>query len=215
MDFLMMLVDFILRIDEHLVVLVAQYGLWIYAILFLIVFCETGFVVTPFLPGDSLLFAAGALAAMGEMDIIHLGLVLFAAAVMGDNVNYWIGRFVGPKVFAWENSRFFNRKSFEAAHGFFEKHGAKALIMARFMPIFRTFAPFSAGVASMEWRKFFLVSVLGGLLWVGSLTQAGYWFGTMPVVKSNLEIVILGIIVVSLLPGIIAFVRHKMAAAKA
>lgn len=137
MDMVMMLVDFVLHIDRHLADLVAQYGLWIYGILFLIVFCETGLVVTPFLPGDSLLFAAGAIAAAGGMDIATVCAVLLAAAVLGDNTNYWIGRVIGPKVFAWENSRFFNRKGFDAAHAFFQKHGAKALVIARFMPIDR------------------------------------------------------------------------------
>ncbi len=210
MDIIYFLIDFILHIDQHLADLVAQYGVWIYGILFLIVFCETGFVVTPFLPGDSLLFAAGALAAMGNMDIATLCAVLLAAAVLGDNVNYGVGRLIGPRVFQWENSRLFNRKGFEAAHAFFEKHGAKALILARFMPIVRTFAPFTAGVAAMTWIRFITISFLGGSLWVGLLTLAGFWFGTLPVVQKNLEVVLLGIIFVSLLPGLIAFARHKL-----
>jgi len=207
----MMLVDFVLHIDRHLADLVAQYGLWIYGILFLIVFCETGLVVTPFLPGDSLLFAAGAIAAAGGMDIATVCAVLLAAAVLGDNTNYWIGRVIGPKVFAWENSRFFNRKGFDAAHAFFQKHGAKALVIARFMPIVRTFAPFTAGVANMVWLRFLVVSVLGGCLWIGLLTLAGFWFGNIPVVKANLEWVLLAIIALSLLPGGIAFLRHRSA----
>ena len=153
MDMIHQFIDVVLHLDTHLQAWSAAYGLWIYAILFLIVFCETGLIVTPFLPGDSLLFAAGALAAIGGTDITLTSVVLLVAAVAGDNLNYAIGRQVGQRVFAWENSRFFNRKGFEAAHAFFEKHGAKALVLARFMPIVRTFMPFTAGVASMTWPR--------------------------------------------------------------
>lgn len=208
-DYLYQFIDIVLHLDQHLATWSAAYGPWIYAILFLIVFCETGLVVTPFLPGDSLLFAAGALAAIGSTDIPFTMLVLFSAAVLGDNLNYWIGRKVGPRVFAWEDSRFFNKQGFEQAHAFFEKHGAKALILARFMPIVRTFMPFIAGVAHMTWIRFLVVSIVGGAIWVVSLTQAGYWLGNIPVVKSNIEFVIIGIIVVSLMPGVVAFVRMK------
>lgn len=208
MDLITFFFDFILHIDAHMAVLVADYGVYIYAILFLIVFCETGLVVTPFLPGDSLLFVVGALSATGAMDIYTSTATLLAAAIIGDNVNYWIGRQVGPRVFKWENSRFFNRESFNKVHTFFEKHGAKALVMARFAPIFRTFMPFTAGVAAMTYRRFLPIDILGGVLWVGSITQAGFWFGNIPLVKDNLEIVILGIIVVSLLPAMIAGVQH-------
>lgn len=211
MDMIHQFIDVVLHLDTHLQAWSAAYGLWIYAILFLIVFCETGLIVTPFLPGDSLLFAAGALAAIGGTDITLTSVVLLVAAVAGDNLNYAIGRQVGQRVFAWENSRFFNRKGFEAAHAFFEKHGAKALVLARFMPIVRTFMPFTAGVASMTWPRFFAVSCFGGLIWVASLTQAGYWMGNIPVVKENIELVIIGIIVVSLLPGLIAFIRLRLA----
>ncbi len=208
MDFIAFLIDFILHIDAHLSALVLEYGVYIYAILFLIVFCETGLVVTPFLPGDSLLFVVGALAATGAMDIYTATVTLVAAAIIGDNVNYWIGRQIGQRVFSWKNGRFFNRDSFNKAHAFFEKHGAKALIMARFVAIFRTFMPFTAGVAAMTYRRFLLVDVLGGLLWVISLTQLGYWFGNIPVIKENLEIVLLAIIVISLIPAALALLQR-------
>lgn len=210
MEYIQQFIDVVLNLDQYLEAWSVAYGPWIYAILFLIVFCETGLVVTPFLPGDSLLFAAGALAALATgTDITMTTLVLFSAAVLGDNLNYWIGRKVGPRVFAWENSRFFNKKGFEAANSFFEKHGAKALILARFMPIARTFMPFTAGVSSMTYIRFLMVSIIGGAIWVVSLTQAGYWLGNIPVVKKNIEVVIIGIIVVSLMPGVIAFLRFK------
>jgi len=216
MEYIQQFIDIILNLDQHLEAWSVAYGPWIYAILFLIVFCETGLVVTPFLPGDSLLFAAGALAALATgTDITITMLVLFSAAVLGDTLNYWVGRYIGPKVFAWENSRFFNKKGFEAANGFFLKHGAKALILARFMPIVRTFMPFTAGVAGMPFPRFLAVSIIGGVIWVVSLTQAGYWLGNIPVVKQNIEVVIIGIIVVSLMPGVIAFARMKMAAGRA
>jgi membrane-associated protein len=208
MDLITFLIDFILHIDTHLSALVLEYGAYIYAILFLIVFCETGLVVTPFLPGDSLLFVVGALAATGAMDITTATLTLAAAAIIGDNVNYWIGRQIGQRVFNWKNSRFFNRDSFNKAHAFFEKHGAKALVMARFVAIFRTFMPFTAGVAAMTYQRFLLVDILGGLLWVVSLTQLGYWFGNIPVIKENLEIVLLAIIVISLIPAALALLQR-------
>lgn len=212
MDLLMQFIDVILHLDQHLEAWSAAYGVWIYAILFLIIFCETGLVVTPFLPGDSLLFAAGALAAMGGTDITLTMLVIFSAAVIGDNVNYWIGRYIGPKVFGWENSRFFNKKALILTQSYFEKYGTKTLVMGRFIPLVRTFAPFTAGVGQMHYPKFLTVSILGGLLWVGLLTQAGYWLGNIPVVKSNIEFVVIGIIVVSLLPAVFTFVQARMAA---
>lgn len=209
MDLIHFFIDFILHLDAHLPELVAQYGPWIYAILFAIVFCETGLVVTPFLPGDSLLFVAGTVAAAGDMNMAYLTLALYGAAVLGDNLNYWIGRVVGPRVFAWENSRFFNRKGFEKAHSFFEKYGAKALIMARFMPLVRTFMPFTAGVAKMSYGRFMMASVAGGALWVIGLTQAGYHLAQFDFIKKNLSAVILLIIIISLLPGIIAYFRAR------
>jgi membrane-associated protein len=193
--------------------LVAQYGAWVYAILFAIVFCETGLVVTPFLPGDSLLFVAGALAAAGGMQIGLLIVLLVMAAVLGDAVNYAVGAWFGPKVFRWENSRFFNRSAFDRTHAFYEKHGGKTVIIARFMPLIRTFAPFVAGVARMRYARFAMFNVSGALLWVLSLTLAGYWFGNLPWVKQNLTLVILAIIAISLAPVAVAWVRSKVSGA--
>ena len=200
MDLLLQLVDFVLHLDVHLADLVARYGILIYVILFAIIFCETGLVVTPFLPGDSLLFAAGALAAVGSMDPWLLGIVLFVAAVLGNTSNYWIGRYVGPKVFQWENSRWFNRGALDKTHAFYDKYGPIALTIARFMPIVRTFAPFVAGVGAMSHTTFQIYSVLGGFLWVVLFVAAGYFFGNIPFVKSNLALIMIGVIVVSLLP---------------
>ncbi|GAA5183632.1 DedA family protein [Niveibacterium umoris] len=211
MELLLPFIDIVLHLDKHLAVMVGQYGPWIYAILFLIVFCETGLVVTPFLPGDSLLFVAGALAATGGMDIALLSGSLFLAAVLGDNCNYWIGRAIGPRVFRWENSRLFNRRAFDSTHAYFEKHGGKTIIIARFMPLARTFAPFVAGVARMTYSRFLPLDLFGGALWIFSLTLAGYWFGNIAWVKANLSFVIVGIIVLSLLPAIVAYVRSRVA----
>ncbi len=214
MELLAQFIDIVLHLDKHLEVLLAQYGTWIYAILFLIIFCETGLVVTPFLPGDSLLFVAGALAAMGGMDIWVLVAVLWSAAVIGDNTNYWIGHTVGPKVFRWEQSRLFNKAAFEKTHAFYEKHGGKMLLVARFLPLVRTFAPFVAGVARMTYPRFFVVDFLGGAVWVFSLTLGGYFFGNLPFIKNNLSAVILGIIGISLLPLAVGYLRHRAAAAR-
>lgn len=220
MEILAQFIDIILHLDKHLALLVAQYGVWIYAILFLIVFCETGLVVTPFLPGDSLLFVAGALAAEGigggGMDIRILIAVLLSAAVLGDNVNYWIGRWVGGHILRWgEGSRFFNRAAYDKTHAFYERYGPATMTMARFVPLVRTFAPFVAGVARMNYARFFPFDLLGAVLWVFSLTLLGYWFGNLPVVKSNLSLVIVGIIVVSVLPVAIGWWRERRAAAQA
>ncbi len=200
MDLLLQLVQFVLHLDVHLADLVAHYGVVIYAILFAIVFCETGLVVTPFLPGDSLLFAAGALAAVGSMDPWVLGIVLAIAAILGNTSNYWIGRYIGPRVFQWEGSRWFNRRALDQAHAFYERYGPVALTIARFMPIVRTFAPFVAGVGSMRHATFQFYSALGGVLWVAIFIALGYFFGNIPVVKSNLAFVMAGVVVVSLLP---------------
>lgn len=200
MDLLLHLVQFVLHLDVHLTELVARYGVLIYAILFAIVFCETGLVVTPFLPGDSLLFTAGALAAVGSMDPWILGIVLLVAAVLGNTSNYWIGRYIGPRVFHWENSRWFNRRALDEAHAFYDKHGPVALTIARFIPIVRTFAPFVAGVGAMRHATFQWYSVIGGVLWVAGFLALGYFFGNIPVVKANLALVMVGVIVVSLLP---------------
>lgn len=202
MEILAYFIDIVLHLDKHLALLVQQYGLWIYGILFVIVFAETGFVVTPFLPGDSLLFVAGALAALGEggMDIWTLNAVLLTAAISGNTLNYQIGRFLGPKVFHWENSRLFNKAALEKTHAFYEKHGGKTLIIARFLPIIRTFAPFVAGIGTMSYARFSLFNLIGALAWVVSLTAAGYFFGNLLWVKQNLSLVILAIIGLSLLP---------------
>ena len=209
MDLLLQFVDIVLHLDKHLAVLVQDYGPWIYAILFVIVFSETGFVVTPFLPGDSLLFVAGALAALGGMDIFLLMGTLIAAAVMGNQVNYHIGRFIGPKVFQWEDSRFFNKAALKKTHAFYEKHGGKAVVISRFLPLFRTFVPFVAGVGTMGYATFTLFNIAGAVLWVVSLSLVGYWFGNEPWVKQNLSAVIVGIIVVSLIPVVIGWWQHR------
>jgi membrane-associated protein len=201
--------DLVLHLDRHLASLVQQYGTWIYAILFVIIFCETGLVVFPFLPGDSLLFVAGAAAFSGGMDIVTLCSVLFAAAILGDNLNYWIGHAVGPRAFRWEQSRFFNKAAMLKTHAFYEEHGGKIVIIARFLPLARTFAPFVAGIGRMTYPRFFAFDFVGGVLWVGSLTLAGYWFGNQPLIRDNLSLVILGIVVVSLLPGIVGLINHR------
>ncbi|MCX8086001.1 MAG: DedA family protein [Rhodocyclaceae bacterium] len=219
MELLTQFFDIVLHLDKHLALLVAEYGVWIYAILFLIVFCETGLVVTPFLPGDSLLFVAGALAAEGVggggITIGTLIAVLLTAAVLGDNVNYWIGRWVGGHILRWgEGSRFFNRAAYEKTHAFYERHGALTMMIARFVPLVRTFAPFVAGVARMDYARYFVFDFLGAVLWVGSLTLAGYWFGNLPLVKNNLSLVIVGIILVSVLPIAVGWLRQRLAAAR-
>ncbi|MGA9962537.1 MAG: DedA family protein [Azonexus sp.] len=213
MELLTQFIDIVLHLDKHLAILVQQYGLWIYGILFVIIFSETGFVVTPFLPGDSLLFVAGALAAIGEggMDIVTLIGVLTLAAVLGNTVNYHVGRFLGPKVFHWENSRFFNRDALVKTHAFYEKHGGKTLVISRFLPLFRTFAPFVAGIGAMSYAKFTMFNLIGALAWVVSLCLAGYWLGNMPWVKANLTLIIIGIIIVSLVPVAVGWLKHRAA----
>lgn len=216
MDFIRFVIDFILHIDVHLAELVADYGVWVYAILFLILFCETGLVVTPFLPGDSLLFVAGALASLETNDInVHLMVVLMLiAAILGDAVNYTIGRLFGDRLFSNPDSKIFRRSYLDKTHAFYEKHGGKTIILARFVPIVRTFAPFVAGMGHMSYRQFALYNVTGALLWVLSFTYAGYFFGTIPMIQENLKLLIVGIIVVSILPGVIEVIRHRRAAAK-
>jgi membrane-associated protein len=208
MEFLQHLADFILHIDRHLVDLCAMYGMWIYAILFFIVFCETGLVVTPFLPGDSLLFAIGSLAAIGAMQVEYAIPLLISAALTGDNTNYWIGRKIGPKVFSQEKSRFFNKEYLERTHRFYDKHGRITVILARFLPIIRTFAPFVAGIGRMTYRTFLLFSVIGALLWVNLFILAGYFFGNMPLIKQNFSIVIIALILIPGIPALVEFVRH-------
>lgn len=200
MDVLTFLIDFILHVDQHLAQFVHAYGVWVYALLFLIIFTETGVVVMPFLPGDSLLFVVGALCGAGLMDLTAAMAVLLVAAILGDQTNYLIGRHIGPKVFKWEQSRFFNKRAFDAAHAFYEKHGGITIILARFMPFVRTFAPFVAGVAEMSRGKFSLYNIVGALIWVVGLTLAGYLFGNLPWVQTHLSKIIWAMI---LIPGLI------------
>ncbi|MDK4525340.1 DedA family protein [Kingella kingae] len=206
------IIDFILHIDQHLVALTAQYGAWLYAILFWIVFCETGLVVTPFLPGDSLLFAAGAVAAasQGNLNVHAVVGVLLIAAILGDAVNFAIGKYFGAKLFANPNSKIFKQEYLHKTHAFYEKYGGKTIILARFVPIVRTFAPFVAGMGDMNYSKFIRYNIIGALAWVLSLTYLGYWFGNLPIVKDNFGKVVIGIIVVSVLPMIIEMVKAKM-----
>jgi membrane-associated protein len=207
-EFLASFADIVLHLDRHLQWLVANYGPWIYAILFAIVFCETGLVVTPFLPGDSLLFVAGTLAAAGDMYIHGLFAALAAASFLGDNTNYWIGRYVGPRVFTREGSRLLNPEHLQRTQRFYDRYGAKTVFFARFVPIIRTFAPFVAGIGHMQYPRFLFFSFSGSIAWVGSLAYAGYYFGNVPVVKENLTLVIVAIVLISIMPGIIEYLRH-------
>ena len=202
--------DLLVHLDRHLAVLLQQYGAWVYLLLFVIIFCETGLVVTPFLPGDSLLFIAGTLAAGGGIDVHLLALLLVAAAALGNTVNYSIGRFIGPRVFHWEESRFFSRRALDRAHAFYERHGGKTIVITRFVPILRTFAPFVAGIARMTYLSFTAYNLAGALAWVLSLLYAGYWFGNVPVVKENLTIVIVGIVVLSVTPLAFEYLRQRL-----
>jgi membrane-associated protein len=200
MEIVHFILDFILHVDVHLATFVQTYGAWVYALLFLIIFVETGVVVMPFLPGDSLLFVVGALCGAGLMNLPFVIALLIAAAILGNQSNYAIGRYFGPKVFQWENSRFFNKAAFDQAHAFYEKYGGVTIVAARFMPFLRTFAPFVAGVAQMTRSKFTFYDVTGGVLWVGGVTLAGYLFGNIPWVKANLDKIIWGMI---FLPGLL------------
>jgi len=208
MDFLVTLLDFFLHLDVHLGEIILNYGIWTYAILFLIIFMETGFVVTPFLPGDSLLFAAGTFAALGSLDPIVLFILLFAAAVLGDTVNYWIGSVVGLRAFEKER-RFLNREHLEKTQRFYEKHGGKTIVLARFIPIVRTFAPFVAGVGTMKYRNFIIYNILGAFLWTSLFVFGGYFVGNIPVVKENFEIVIIVIILISVLPMVVEYINSR------
>ena len=209
MELLLKGMDILLHLDTYLDIMIQTMGLWSYAIIFLIIFCETGLVVTPVLPGDSLLFAVGTFAAIGSFDLATLLVLLSIAAIGGDTVNYWIGSYMGPKVFHYEGSRFFNKKHLERTHQFYEKYGGKTIIIARFVPIIRTFAPFVAGIGSMTYRTFLAYNVIGGILWIFSLTLAGYFFGNIPVVKKNFSLVIMAIVVISVMPGVIEFLRQR------
>lgn len=209
MELLKHFLDLILHIDKHLVELVSQYQSWTYGILFLIIFCETGLVVMPLLPGDSLLFAVGAIASKGDLNVFLVVVLLSIAAILGDTVNYWIGKAIGPKVFSSESSRWLNRKHLERTHEFYEKYGGKTIIIARFMPIIRTFAPFVAGIGKMSYGKFLLYNVVGGILWIALFTYAGFFFGEIPVVKRNFTLVIFAIIIISVLPAVFEVLRAR------
>ncbi len=209
MELIQYLLDILLNLDSHLLELSQQYGTWLYLILFLVVFAETGLVVTPFLPGDSLLFAVGSLCAIGALDLGVSMLLLFVAAVVGDAVNYHIGQWMGPSVFQREKSRFFRKEYLDKTHAFYEKYGGKTIVIARFVPIVRTFAPFVAGIGAMTYAKFLTYNVVGALLWVISLTLAGYYFGNLPFVRENFSLVIFAIILISILPGVVEYFRHR------
>ncbi|MDR0782097.1 MAG: DedA family protein [Pseudomonadales bacterium] len=209
MAWLPQLFDMLLHLDATLGQVIADYGTWVYAILFLIIFCETGLVVLPFLPGDSLLFVAGAFAATGALSLPWLLALLCLAAIVGNTVNYAVGSYLGPRVFQWPDSAFFNRAALDRAHRFYEQHGGKTLVITRFMPILRTFTPFVAGISAMNISRFQCFNIAGALLWVISLTLAGYLFGNVPFVKNNLTLVILVIIALSLLPAVIAWWKSR------
>ena len=209
MDLLASFIDIILHLDAHLLALTQQYGVWVYAILFLIIYSETGLIIMPFLPGDSLLFVAGALCGMGALQLEWLVPLLILAAFSGDNTNYWIGRLVGMRLLNRVNARIIRPDHLAKARAFYEKHGGKTVILARFLPIIRTFVPFVAGIGMMRYRLFVLFSALGSVVWITSLTVAGFLFGNIPVVKNNLTLIILGIILITVLPALIEFIRQR------
>jgi membrane-associated protein len=209
MEAIQFFIDILLHLDKHLDWVIRTYGIWTYAILFLIIFCETGLVVTPFLPGDSLLFAAGTFVAIGSLDMTSITGLLSLAAIVGDTVNYWIGYAMGPKVFTREDSRFLNKEHLEHTHRFYQKYGGKTIILARFIPIIRTFAPFVAGIGMMTYRRFIAFNVIGGIAWIFSFVLTGYYFGNIPFVRNNFIFVILAIIIISVLPVIIELLRHR------
>ncbi len=209
MELLLWLIDIFVHLDQHLVWLIQNFGGWAYIIVFIVVFCETGLVVTPILPGDSLLFGLGALAAIGGLRVDWLFLLLCGAAIAGDTVNYMIGHYVGPRVFHEDTNRFFKREYLERTHRFYEKHGGKTIVIARFIPIIRTFAPFVAGIGSMKYSHFIVFNVTGGILWVALFIFGGYYFGNLPVVRQNFTLVIVAIIIISVLPGVIEYIRQQ------
>ena len=211
MEWISGFIDLVLHLDEHLIELVRNYGVWTYAILFLIIFCETGLVVTPILPGDSLLFAVGTIAATGALDPLTVSVLLAVAAILGDTVNYAAGHWIGPRVFSREDSWLLNKQHLERTHRFYEKYGGKTIIFARFIPIIRTFAPFVAGVGSMTYARFLAYNVIGGVVWIVAFVYAGYLFGNIPVVKDNFSLVILAIIVISVMPAVIEYWRARSA----
>lgn len=214
MELIHQFIDLVMHLDKHLGDVIQHYGNITYFILFLIIFCETGLVVTPFLPGDSLLFATGALAAStGALNVMLVFLILSAAAILGDTVNYWLGHFIGPKVFHYESTRFFKKEHLERTHKFYEKYGAKTIILARFIPVIRTFAPFVAGIGAMTYGKFILYNVAGGVLWISLFTFSGYKFGNLPAVKENFTFVLLLIIFLSVIPALVEIWKHRRAPA--
>ena len=210
MEFLNTFFQILLHLDKYLDLVIRNYGVWTYAILFLIIFCETGLLVTPILPGDSLLFASGAFAAAGSLEAGWLFVLLGIAAIAGNTANYWIGRSVGPKIFRTEGVRFLNREYLDRTHRFYEKHGGITIVIARFMPIIRTFAPFVAGLGFMNHGRFMLYNITAGIAWVGIFVFGGYYFGNIPVVRRNFTLVILAIIVISMMPAVIEFLRHRI-----
>jgi membrane-associated protein len=209
MEFISRIIDIIVHLDKHLAQLIQNYGAWTYMILFVVVFCETGLVVAPFLPGDSLLFAAGTFAALGSLKVGWLFLVLSAAAIIGDTVNYWIGHIIGPKAFNKERARFFKKEYLDRTHQFYKKYGGETIIIARFIPIIRTFAPFVAGIGKMTYWKFISYNIIGGVGWVAVFVFMGYFFGSIPLVKKHFTIIIFAIILISMIPGIVEFIRHR------
>lgn len=214
MELIQTAISIFLHLDKHLATIIENYGALTYLILFAIIFCETGLVITPFLPGDSLLFAAGVFASLGSLNVAVLLVLLTAAAIIGDTVNYWAGHFVGPRLVRGEKIRFINQKHLDRTHEFFERYGAETIIIARFVPIVRTFAPFVAGVGSMSYGKFLTYNIVGAFIWVFLLTLGGYFFANAPVVKEHFSLVIIAIIVISLLPGVYEFIRQYKASKK-
>ncbi len=210
MEIMIQFFDYILHLDQHLYAFTVEYETWIYGFLFLIIFCETAFVITPFLPGDSLLFSAGTLAAMGQMNIHFLVFLLIIAAIFGDTVNYWIGHHLSPKIFQQKSATFFKIEYLQRTQRFYENYGGKTIIIARFIPIVRTFAPFVAGISNMQYRRFLTYNVIGGILWVGLISYAAYWFGNIPLIKNNFSLVIVTIIGLSLTPILLEWIRYRL-----
>ena len=211
MEFISRLIDLFLHLDKHLNDVISQYGGWTYLILFVIVFCETGLVVTPILPGDSLLFAAGTFAALGSLNVLWVFVLLSIAAIGGDTINYWVGYWIGPKIFHGENVRFLNKKHLDRTHAFYEKYGGKTIVLARFVPIVRTFAPFVAGIGRMSYWRFIAYNVVGGIAWVAICVFSGYYFGNLEIVRKNFSLVILAILVISVLPMVVEYLRQRVA----
>jgi membrane-associated protein len=209
MDIIINFIDFFIHLDRYLPIIIDSFGIWAYVIVFLVIFCETGLVVTPILPGDSLLFALGALAALGSLNIEALLILLSIAAISGDTINYTIGHFIGPKVFSYEDSRFFKKEYLRKTHKFYEKHGGKTIIIARFLPIIRTFAPFVAGVGAMSYSRFIVYNVVGGIAWICAFLLGGYFFGNIPYVKRNFTVVIVALVIIPALPAFIGYFRQR------